>query len=95
MTFTRASSTGIFVRKTWEDFPLPAEQLGAPIRDVTLFSPARRPLKLTADHDEFRCGRMEWIYLYMLEQCARADTLASTRYRASTGGYSTTMRYFR
>ena len=29
-------TTGIFVRKTWEDFPLPDEQLGAPIRDVHL-----------------------------------------------------------
>ena len=31
-------TTGIFVRKTWEDFALPAEQLGAPIRRVTLYS---------------------------------------------------------
>ncbi len=27
-------TTGIFVRKTWEDFPLPDEQLGQPIREV-------------------------------------------------------------
>lgn len=65
-------TTGIFVRKTWEDFPLPDEQLGRPIRDVTLYSPARRPLRLTAAHDELRVGRMRWIYLYLLEQCARA-----------------------
>src|SRR5215212_6868881 len=65
-------TTGIFVRKTWEDFPLPDEQLGRPIRRVTLYSPARRPLALEADHDEFRVGRMAWIYLYLLEQCSRA-----------------------
>lgn len=65
-------TTGIFVRKTWEDFPLPDEQLGAPIRRVTLFSPARRPLELVAKHDEFRIGRMSWLYLYLLEQCCRA-----------------------
>lgn len=65
-------TTGIFVRKTWEDFPLPDEQLGRPIRRVTLYSPARRPLALEADHDEFRVGRMSWIYLYLLEQCSRA-----------------------
>jgi flavin-dependent dehydrogenase len=65
-------TTGIFVRKTWEDFPLPDEQLGRPIRDVTLYSPARRALRLEADHDEFRIGRMSWLYLYLLEQCARA-----------------------
>jgi geranylgeranyl reductase family protein len=65
-------TTGIFVRKTWEDFPLPDEQLGRAIRRVTLWSPRRRALRLEADHDEFRVGRMSWIYLYLLEQCARA-----------------------
>jgi flavin-dependent dehydrogenase len=65
-------TTGIFVRKTWEDFPLPDEQLGRPIREVVLYSPARRTMHLTADHDEFRVGRMSWLYLYLLEQCSRA-----------------------
>jgi flavin-dependent dehydrogenase len=65
-------TTGIFVRKTWEDFPLPDEQLGPPIRRVTLYSPARRALALEAARDEFRIGRMSWIYLYLLDQCARA-----------------------
>lgn len=65
-------TTGIFVRKTWEDFPLPDEQLGRPIRDVVLYSPARRPLRLAAARDEFRIGRMAWLYLWLLEQCARA-----------------------
>jgi flavin-dependent dehydrogenase len=74
-------TTGIFVRKTWEDFPLPAEQLGRPIRDVVLYSPARRPLALTAPQDEFRVGRMSWIYLYLLESCTRAGVtwMPSTR----------------
>jgi flavin-dependent dehydrogenase len=66
------NTTGIFVRKTWEDFPLPDEQLGRPIREVVLYSPRRRAMKLTAEHDEFRVGRMKWIYLYLLEQCSRA-----------------------
>jgi flavin-dependent dehydrogenase len=65
-------TTGIFVRKTWEDFALPDEQLGKPIRRVTLYSPSRRALHLEADHDEFRVGRMSWIYVYLLEQCSRA-----------------------
>jgi flavin-dependent dehydrogenase len=65
-------TTGIFVRKTWEDFPLPAEQLGAPIRDVILYSPSLRRLHLGADHDEFRIGRMEWIYASLLDACSRA-----------------------
>jgi flavin-dependent dehydrogenase len=65
-------TTGIFVRKTWEDFPLPDEQLGPPIRDVVLFSPARRALALRATQGEFRIGRMSWLYLWQLEQCVRA-----------------------
>jgi len=65
-------TTGIFVRKTWEDFPLPQEQLGTPIRDVFLYSPASRRIHLEADQDEFRIGRMQWIYLSMLEACSRA-----------------------
>jgi len=75
-------TTGIFVRKTWEDFPLPEEQLGRPIRDVTLYSPARRPMHLTAARDEFRIGRMSWIYLYLLEQCARTGVhfMPNTRF---------------
>lgn len=65
-------TTGIFVQRTWEDFPLPDEQLGRPIRRVTLYSPARRALRLVAAGDEFRVGRMSWLYLYLLEQCVRA-----------------------
>jgi len=68
-------TTGIFVRKTWEDFALPVEQLGRPIRDVVLYSPARRAMRLTAGRDEFRVGRMGWIYLAMLEQCSRAGVV--------------------
>lgn len=65
-------TTGIFVRKTWEDFPLPAEQLGPPIRDVVLYSPSRKSLRIRAQRDEFRVGRMSWLYLQMLDQCASA-----------------------
>ena len=65
-------TTGIFVRKTWEDFPLPVEQLGPAIREVILFSPKRRAMKLVAPHDEFRVARMPWILVSMLDQCARA-----------------------
>lgn len=65
-------TTGIFVRKTWEDFPLPEEQLGPPIREVVLYSPARRALALHAERDEFRVGKMGWLYLQLLEQCFQA-----------------------
>ena len=74
-------TTGIFVRKTWEDFPLPDEQLGPGIRDVVLYSPSLRSMALTAARDEFRVGRMSWIYLYLLEQCSRLGVtwMPSTR----------------
>lgn len=87
-------TTGIFVRKTWEDFPLPAEQLGAPIREVTLYSPARRAMTLRADHDEFRIGRMPWILLFMLEQCVRAGVrwMPSARFVSADGGVVTIER---
>ena len=65
-------TTGIFVRKTWEDFPLPDEQLGPGIRDVFLLSPRHRELHLQAARDEFRVGRMPWIYLWLLEQATRS-----------------------
>ena len=78
-------TTGIFVRKTWEEFPLPDEQLGKPIRNVTLYSPARRAMHLTAPHDEFRIGRMSWLYLYLLEQCARAGVRFMPRTRFVDG----------
>ena len=68
-------TTGIFVRKTWEDFPLPEEQLGPAIRDVVLYSPSRKTLAIRASRDEFRVGRMAWLYLQMLEQCASAGVV--------------------
>jgi flavin-dependent dehydrogenase len=87
-------TTGIFVRKTWEDFPLPAEQLGTPIRDVFLYSPAARRIHLAAEQDEFRIGRMQWIYLSMLESCNRAGVhwLPSARVVACEPGSITIAR---
>jgi len=69
---TPVQTTGIFVRKTWEDFPLPEEQMGPAIRDVVLYSPARKRIALRAERDEFRIGRMSWLYVWLLEECARA-----------------------
>ena len=65
-------TTGIFVRKTWEDFPLPEEQLGPAIREVILYAPSGKAMRLTAQSDEFRVGRMNWLYLWLLEQASRA-----------------------
>jgi flavin-dependent dehydrogenase len=87
-------TTGIFVRKTWEDFPLPQEQLGAPIRDVFLYSPASRRIHLAAGQDEFRIGRMQWIYVSMLEACSRSGVqwLPSSRVVGCAPGRITVVR---
>jgi flavin-dependent dehydrogenase len=75
-------TTGIFVRRTLEDFDLPADCLGPVVRHVNLYSPARRVMKLESPHDEFRVGRMGKLYLRLLDQCLRAgvEWLPSTRY---------------
>ena len=75
-------TTGIFVRRTLEDFDLPADCLGPPVRHVTLYSPRRRKLELESPYNEFRVGRMGQLYHRMLEQCLRAgvEWWPSTRY---------------
>jgi flavin-dependent dehydrogenase len=57
-------TTGIFVRKTLDDFPLPADCLGPPIRRVVLYPPGlRRPVPLDSPRDEYRVGDMAPLYL--------------------------------
>jgi flavin-dependent dehydrogenase len=75
-------TTGIFVRRTLEDFDLPRDCLGPPVRKVRLYSPARRELELESEHEEFRVGRMGRLYARMLEECidARAVWSPATRY---------------
>ena len=79
-------TTGIFVRRTLEDFDIPADCLGPPLRDVTLYSPSRRSLALRSPHDEFRIGRMGRLYTRYLEHCLSAGVhwMPETRY----SGYS-------
>jgi len=79
-------TTGIFVRRTLEDFDIPADCLGPPLRHVTLYSPSRRSLELHSPHDEFRIGRMGRLYTRYLDHCLRAgvDWMPETRY----SGYS-------
>ena len=65
-------TTGIFVRRTLEDFSFPEDCLGPPVRDVTLYSPARRAIEFASPHDEFRVGRMGLLYQRFLESAIRA-----------------------
>src|SRR5687767_11595717 len=75
-------TTGIFVRKTFEDFEFPAGTLGRPIRDVVLYSPALKPLEMTSQHDEFRVGRMGELYKCFLDECVASgvEFSPSTRF---------------
>ncbi len=66
-------TTGIFVRKTLDDFALPPECLGPPIRRVVLYPPhRRRPVDLVSDRDEFRVGDMGPLYLAAARDAADA-----------------------
>jgi flavin-dependent dehydrogenase len=75
-------TTGIFVRRTLEDFALPPDCLGPVVHHVTLYSPARRPLQLESAHEEFRVGRMGRLYLRLLSECLQAGVTwwPATRY---------------
>jgi flavin-dependent dehydrogenase len=75
-------TTGIFVRRTLEDFDIPEDCLGPAVSHVTLHSPARRSLELTSPHDEFRIGRMGQLYQRFLEQAQQAgvEWMPATRY---------------
>ncbi len=76
-------TTGIFVRRSLEDFSLPPACLGPPIRHVTLYSPARRSMTLESAHDEFRIGRMGPLYTRLLKDCQAAGAV----WQGSTGYY--------
>lgn len=79
-------TTGIFVRRTLLDFEIPADCLGPPIKHVTLYSPALRPIELVSQHDEFAIGRMGQLYQRFLTQCllAGVEWLPETSYLGHT-----------
>ena len=51
-------TTGIFVRKTLEDFDFPAGTLGKSVKNVTLYSPKLKAMNLDSEKEEFRVGKM-------------------------------------
>src|SRR5439155_10077474 len=75
-------TTGIFVRRTLEDFALPEDCLGPPVRHVRLYSPARRSMDLSSPHDEFRVGRMGLLYQRLLNRsiCSGVEFLPSNQF---------------
>ena len=65
----RIHTTGIFVRRTLQDFDLPEDCLGPTIRRVSLYSPRHRALHLESAHAEYRIGKMARLYQRYLNQC--------------------------
>ncbi|MFE9773340.1 NAD(P)/FAD-dependent oxidoreductase [Streptomyces sp. NPDC005931] len=81
-------TTGIFVRRTLDDFPLPAEHLGPPIRRVVLYPPGiHRPVSLVSDRDEYRVGDMAPLYQASLTAAVEAGVrvVLGTRYAGRRG----------
>jgi flavin-dependent dehydrogenase len=76
-------TTGIFVRRTLDDFPLPPQHLGPPIRRVVLYPPGlRRPVTLVSSRDEYRVGDMAALYVAAANAAANAGVrmVLGTRY---------------
>ncbi|MFN2578023.1 MAG: NAD(P)/FAD-dependent oxidoreductase [Pyrinomonadaceae bacterium] len=102
-------TTGIFVRRTLEDFSLPEDCLGPPVRNVRLYSPGRRWLDLSSPHDEFRIGRMGLLYQRLLNRsvssgvefrpsnqfigCAKTTGGLAVRVESGNGSRSIQTRY--
>ncbi|GAA1890955.1 FAD-dependent oxidoreductase [Asanoa iriomotensis] len=62
---TGIRTTGIFVRRTLDDFDVPDHLLGPGVRDVLLYPPSRRsPVRLVSDRDEYRVADMAGVYAH-------------------------------
>jgi flavin-dependent dehydrogenase len=78
---TGIRTTGIFVRRTLEDFALPERHLGPPVRRVVLYPPSlRSPVEVVSPRDEFRVADMAGIYAHALSRAR----LAGARVRLGT-----------
>ena len=79
-------TTGIFVRRTLEDFELPLDCLGAVVRHVNLYAPSGRSLELESPHAEYRVGNMAKLYGRMLEEVQQLGAVFSnaTHFRGSS-----------
>ena len=62
-------TTGIFVRKTLEDFDFPIGTLGKAVKNVTLYSPKLKAINLESEKEEFRVGKMGVLYESFLREC--------------------------
>jgi flavin-dependent dehydrogenase len=62
-------TTGIFVRKTLEDFEFPHGTLGKAVKNVMLYSPNLKAINLESEKEEFRVGKMGKLYESFLHIC--------------------------
>jgi flavin-dependent dehydrogenase len=93
----KVHTTGIFVRKTFDETALPHAFLGAPVRSVRLHGPRGAELSLRSERDEFRIGRMPELYRHLLSQAVDSgvDWLPGTafeRARPVAGGSIVSLR---
>ena len=65
-------TTGIFVRKTFTDFPTLHPFLGPAIRSIAIHSRGGQSIATEAERDEFRVGRMKELYAAFLQQAESA-----------------------
>lgn len=81
-------TTGIFVRKTFEDFEFPPNSLGKAVRNVTLYSPNLKSMDLRSEKDEFRVGKMDVLYESFLQDCVEngVQFSDSTKFIRTTSG---------
>ncbi|MEV1002015.1 NAD(P)/FAD-dependent oxidoreductase [Nonomuraea sp. NPDC050202] len=82
-------TTGIFVRRTLDDFDLPDHLLGPGIRDVLLYPPSRRaPIRLTSDRVEYRVADMAAVYRHARREAesAGAQVVLGVRYAGAAAG---------
>ncbi|RSN04898.1 FAD-binding monooxygenase [Nonomuraea sp. WAC 01424] len=82
-------TTGIFVRRTLDDFDLPDHLLGPGVRDVLLYPPSRRsPIRLTSDRDEFRVADMAAVneHARRAAESAGAQVMLGVRYAGTSAG---------
>jgi flavin-dependent dehydrogenase len=85
-------TTGIFVRRTLEDFALPEDCLGPPVRRVRLLAPSLSGVTLVSARDEFRVGKMGRLYAQLADDARRCGVtvLLGTRYAGSSPSGSVT-----
>ena len=84
-------TTGIFVRRTLDDFDLPDHLLGPGVRDVLLYPPSRRaPIRLTSDRDEYRVADMAAVYehAHRAAESAGARVHLGVRFADASKGYA-------